>query len=91
MQDLQYILENCPHQVPACHVAKAQAIDGALKLRTPFTRLGGVQINCNRLLVRFKLGGSWRLIYQKSTCGLVAVELVSRQNLEHALRRRRDI
>jgi hypothetical protein len=91
MQDLHYILENCPHQVPPCHLAKARKIDAALKLRTPFTSLGGVQINCNSLLVRFKLGGSWRLLYQKSACGLVPVELVSRQNLEHAIRRRRDI
>lgn len=90
MQTIQYILQNCSHQVPACHRIKACEIAAALLLDTPYTALGGKQLRCNPNIVRFKLGKNWRLIYLKSAQGLVPLDLVSRQCFEHTLRRRRD-
>lgn len=40
MHTIQAILSSCPHQVSACHQAKALDIDQSLHAGIPFTALG---------------------------------------------------
>lgn len=91
MNTIQSILANCPHQVSACHQAKALGIDQALLSGTPFTALGGKRVRCREGLLRFKIGSAWRLLYQATANGYVPCALVSRQRLERELKRRRAI
>ena len=78
MHTIQAILSSCPHQVSACHKAKALDIDQALHAGIPFTALGGKRVRCREGLLRFKLGSDWRLLYQVVADGYVPCALVSR-------------
>jgi len=89
MNAIQSILSNCPHQVSACHQAKALRIDLALLSGIPFTALGGKHVRCRKGLLRFKLGSDWRLLYQSTATGYEACALVSRQSFDRELKRRR--
>lgn len=91
MHTIQAILSSCPHQVSACHKAKALDIDQALHAGIPFTALGGKRVRCREGLLRFKLGSDWRLLYQVVAKGYVPCALVSRQCFERELKRRRVI
>lgn len=91
MHTIQSVLARCPHQVSACHQAKALDIDQSLLSGTPFTALGGKRVRCRDGLLRFKLGSPWRLIYQITTTGYAPCALVSRQSFERELKRRRAI
>ena len=91
MHTIQAILSSCPHQVSACHKAKALDIDQALHTGIPFTALGGKRVRCREGLLRFKLGSDWRLLYQVVANGCVPCALVSRQCFERELKRRRVI
>lgn len=89
MNTIQSVIFNCPHQVRACHQAKALLIDQELAKGTPFTSLGGKQVRCRKGLLRFKLGTDWRLLYESTAAGYRACFLVSRQSFERELKRRR--
>ncbi|MGV8842904.1 MAG: hypothetical protein ACOH2I_06615 [Pseudomonas sp.] len=91
MNTIATILAKCPHQVNACHQAKALNIDQALFAGTPFTALGGKRVRCREGLLRFKLGSAWRLLYQITATGYAPCALVSRQCFERELKRRRAI
>ncbi len=91
MHTIRSILSSCPHQVSACHQAKALGIDQALNSGTPFTALGGKRVRCREGLLRFKLGSDWRLLYQITATGYAPCALVSRQCFERELKRRRPI
>ncbi|MDA7087658.1 hypothetical protein PH586_14805 [Pseudomonas sp. SA3-5] len=91
MHTIATILAKCPHQVNACHQAKALGIDQALLAGTPFTALGGKRVRCREGLLRFKLGSAWRLLYQITATGYAPCALVSRQCFERELKRRRPI
>lgn len=91
MNNITSILANCPHQVSACHQAKALDIDQALLAGTPFTVLGGKRVRSREGLLRFKLGSAWRLLYQITATGYAPCALVSRQRFERELKRRRAI
>lgn len=91
MQTIKFILANCPHQLSACHQAKAAYIDQALMSGTPYTHLGGKPVRSKKGLLRFKIGSDWRLIYRISATGHTPYALVSRQCFERELKRRRPI
>ena len=100
VQALSAILLNCPHHIPACHIAKAYEIDAALSNNTPVTAVGGVRLKCRPKLVRFKLGREYRLIYRlvgsskengadtHGSAGLLPIQVMTRQAFERELKRR---
>lgn len=89
MTDINQVITSCPHQIAACHKSKAHEIDKALRAGVPYTALGGKRIRCSKNLLRFKLGTSLRLIYQRTEKGHRPRAVVTRQHLERELRRQR--
>ncbi len=87
MSNIDQVITSCPHQIAACHQSKAHEIDKALRAGVPYTALGGKHIRCSKNLLRFKLGTSLRLIYQRTAHGHRPRAVVTRQHLEQELRR----
>ncbi|GMQ55210.1 hypothetical protein [Halopseudomonas aestusnigri] len=87
MSNIDQVITSCPHQIAACHQSKAHEIDKALRAGVPYTALGGKRIRCSTNLLRFKLGTSLRLIYQRTEHGLRPRAVVTRQHLERELKR----
>lgn len=86
MTTIDKVIAACPHQLMRCHKIKARNIDRALQSCIPHTALGGKRVRCSKNLMRFKIGTSFRLLYQTSENGPIPWALISRQRLERVLK-----
>ncbi|QJD57605.1 hypothetical protein HG264_01120 [Pseudomonas sp. gcc21] len=89
MNTIDEVIAACPHQLEPCYQSKARAIDQRLRTGIPYTALGGKPIRCCKTLLRFKIGLSFRLIYQITKGGYTPCALITRQRLDRELKRRR--
>ncbi len=88
MKTIHQVVIESKHQIPHCYIEQALEIDRLLRAGMSFQHLKGKKIRCNDSLIRFKLGRSFRLIYQLTNNHLDAVSLVSRQNFDKQIKRR---
>jgi|TARA_R110001583_G_scaffold107686_1_gene256280 mRNA-degrading endonuclease RelE of RelBE toxin-antitoxin system len=88
MKTIQQIVTESKHQIPHCNIQQALKIDHLLNAGISFHRLKGKKIRCNNSLIRFKIGRSFRLIYQVNNDHLEAISIVSRQNFDKQIKRR---
>lgn len=89
MPTLQNIINTCSNQVPPCHIQKIIEVDAQLVSGVPYTRLGGQRIHQCRAIVRFKIGRAWRLVYLFKGGVLKPYCLITRQQFDQFLKRRR--
>lgn len=87
MITIDEVIAACPHQLEPCYQNKARAIDQRLGAGIPYTALGGKRIRCCKTLLRFKIGLSFRLIYQITEGGYIPCALITRQRLDRELKR----
>lgn len=89
MPTLQEVLNTSITQIPSCYLKKALAVDQQLASGTPYTQIGGKRIRQCRTFVRFKIGRGWRLVYLSKDGALEPFCLITRQQFEQLLKRRR--
>lgn len=75
--------------IPKCQQSRAFIIERSLHDGIPYTAIGGQRVQCRPELIRFKLGTNWRLLFLSTNEGLQAYRLITRQNFDAVLRRRR--
>jgi hypothetical protein len=87
MQTIQNIINTCSHPVPHCHIQKIIALDAQLASGAPYTLIGGQRIHQCKVIVRFKIGRRWRLIYLLKGGAFEPYCLITRQKFDQLLRR----
>ena len=89
MSTLKKVLSTSTTQVPSCYLNKALALDQQLASGTPYTLIGGKRLRQCRAFVRFKIGRGLRLIYQSKGGALKPLCMITRQQFDQFLQRRR--
>lgn len=75
--------------IPICYVNKAIRLIELLKEQVSYKKLGGVKINRRPDLVRFKIGRNYRFIFKIENGLLAPYALITRQEFDRELKRRR--
>lgn len=89
MTTVKSLLEYTRLIIPKCQQSRALNIERSLHEGAPYTAIGGQRVHSQPELIRFKLGTSWRLLFLSTNNGLKAYRLITRQNFDAALQRRR--
>ncbi|GAA5189566.1 hypothetical protein [Ferrimonas gelatinilytica] len=82
-------LKSLHQQLPERQQRRVNNITQALIDGQNYHSLGGVRVRCNNNLIRFRLGRNWRLIFRQSPLGYEFLSVVSRQDFETEIKRRR--
>ena len=83
------VLRECASNIPPSLERQARDLVTHLNLGVPYTTLGGVRLRRLPSMFRFKLGRGFRLICVSKAGQLLPALLMTRQDFENFVRRRR--